>query len=207
MFLLTPHQAWKLDVPSMVGHLEFFTTRRGRLVFATDNIRNSFMSRYSLADAFYDALCDIYHAEKQLLKAVPKLINKASDENLVEALRTHLAETKQHVERAEEAFGETGKNPKAKKCEAMAGLIEEAQEMLKKETAPEVMDAVIIGLAQKVEHYEIATYGTLCSWAKTLGYSKAQELLGENLAQEANADKTLTKVSKNVNRVAETVNQ
>lgn len=157
------------------------------------------MSLDSLASAFYDELCDIYHAEKQLLKALPKMITRASDEKLVEALTTHLEETKRQVERVEAAFGDTGKSPKAKKCEAMAGLIEEAVEMMKEEADPEVMDAVIIGLAQKVEHYEIATYGTLCSWAASLGYRIAKVQLGENLEEEEYADKTLTKVSKRVN--------
>lgn len=163
------------------------------------------MSLDSLADAFYHELCDIYHAEKQLLKALPKMIKKATDEKLVEALTTHLEETKQQVERVEAAFEDTEKSPKAIKCEAMAGLIEEAQEMMEEEANPEVMDAVIIGLAQKVEHYEIATYGTLCSWADSLGYMNAKEQLGENLAEEENADKALTKVSKSVNKAAETV--
>jgi ferritin-like metal-binding protein YciE len=163
------------------------------------------MSLDSLADAFYDELCDVYHAEKQLLKAIPKMAKKASDEKLVEALTTHLEETKQQVERVEAAFEDTGKSAKAKKCEAMAGLIEEAQEMMEEEADPEVMDAVIIALAQKVEHYEIATYGTLCSWAESLGYTNAKEHLGENLAEEEKADKTLKKVSKSVNKAAETV--
>jgi ferritin-like metal-binding protein YciE len=163
------------------------------------------MSLNSLADAFYDELCDIYHAEKQLLKALPKMVQRANNENLVKALTTHLDETKQQVERVEAAFDDTGKAAKAKKCEAMAGLIEEAQEMMDEEADPEVMDAVIIGLSQKVEHYEIATYGTLCSWAASLGYANAKKQLGENLAEEENADKTLTKVSKTVNKAAETV--
>lgn len=163
------------------------------------------MSLDSLADAFYHELCDIYHAEKQLLKALPKMIKKATNEKLVEALTTHLEETKQQVERVEAAFEDTEQSPKAIKCEAMAGLIEEAQEMMEEEANPEVMDAVIIGLAQKVEHYEIATYGTLCSWADSLGYMNAKEQLGENLAEEENADKALTKVSKSVNKAAETV--
>ncbi len=167
--------------------------------------RNTLMSLDSLADAFYAELCDIYHAEKQLLKALPKMIKKATDEKLVNALTTHLEETKQQVERVEAAFEDTEKSPKAKKCEAMAGLIEEAQGMMEEEANPEVMDAVIIGLAQKVEHYEIASYGTLCSWATSLGYTNAAEQLGENLAEELNADKVLTKVSKSVNRAAETV--
>lgn len=161
------------------------------------------MSLDSLADAFYTELCDIYHAEKQLLKALPKMIKKATDEKLVAALSTHLEETKLQVERVEAAFEETQKRPSAKKCAAMAGLIEEAQGMMDEEASPEVMDAVIIGLAQKVEHYEIASYGTLCSWAASLGYTNAKEQLGENLAEEENADKILTKVSKSVNRTAE----
>ena len=163
------------------------------------------MSLDSLADAFYDELCDIYHAETQLLKALPTMIKKATDERLVEAFTTHLEETKQQVKRIEAAFEDTNNSPKAKKCEAMAGLIEEAQEMMEEKADPEVMDAVIIGLAQKVEHYEIATYGTLCSWAAALGYANAKKQLGENLAEEENADKTLTKISKRVNKAAETV--
>jgi ferritin-like metal-binding protein YciE len=164
------------------------------------------MSLDSLADAFYDELCDIYHAEKQLLKALPKMVKKATDESLVKALSAHLEETKQQVTRVEAAFEDTEKPAKAKKCEAMAGLIEEADEMMAEEADPEVMDSVIIGLAQKVEHYEIATYGTLCSWATALGYENAKEQLGENLNEEENADKTLTKVSKGVNKAAQTVN-
>lgn len=163
------------------------------------------MSLDTLADAFYDELCDVYHAEKQLLKALPKMIKKATDEKLVEALTTHLDETKEQVERVEAAFDDTDKPAKAKKCKAMAGLIEEAEGMMGEDADPEVMDAVIIALAQKVEHYEIATYGTLCSWATSLGYTNAKEQLGENLAEEENADKILTKVSKSVNKAAETV--
>lgn len=163
------------------------------------------MSLENLADAFHHELCDIYHAEKQLLKAIPKMIKKATDEKLVEALTKHLKETEQQVKRVEAAFEDTDKSPKAKKCEAMAGLIKEAQEMMEEEATSEVMDAVIIGLAQKVEHYEIATYGTLCTWAASLGYTNAEKQLKENLAEEEHADKALTKVSKNVNKAAETV--
>lgn len=154
------------------------------------------MSMNSLADAFYDELRDIYHAEKQLLKALPKMAKKASNEDLANAFKDHLEETKKHVERAENAFEETGKAARAKKCEAMAGLIEEATQEMKEDADPEVMDAMLIALAQKVEHYEIATYGTLCTWAKKLGYTKAHSLLGENLNDEEQADKKLTKLAK-----------
>jgi len=163
------------------------------------------MSIDSLADAFYDELCDVYHAEKQLLKAIPKMAKKASSKELQKALAAHLKETEKQVKRVEAAFEETGKVAKAKKCEAMAGLIKEASEMMGEEAEPEVMDALIIGLAQKVEHYEIASYGTLCTWAAALGYKNAKKQLGDNLGEEEAADKTLTKVSKAVNRMAEAV--
>ncbi len=162
------------------------------------------MSLDSLADAFYDELCDVYHAEKQLLKALPKMAKKATDETLAEAFAAHLKETERQVERVEQAFKDTGKAAKAKKCEAMAGLIKEAQEMMEEEADPEVMDAVLIGLAQKVEHYEIATYGTLCTWAGALGYRNAKAALGSNLDEEEKADKKLTKISKSVNKAAKT---
>jgi ferritin-like metal-binding protein YciE len=163
------------------------------------------MSRVDLADVFYSQLCDMLHAEKQLVTALPKMINKANDKKLVDALNTHLDETKNQVKRVEAAFADTDKAPKAKKCAAMAGLIEETQEMMEAESDADVLDALIIGLAQKVEHYEIASYGTLCSWAETLGFDEAKEQLGANLAEEENADKLLTKISKKVNKAAKTV--
>ena len=162
------------------------------------------MSLDTLADAFYDELCDVYHAEKQLLKALPKMVKKATDKTLSSAFKAHLEKTKAQVERVEKAFKDTGKAAKAKKCEAMAGLIKEAQEMMEEEADPEVMDAVLIALAQKVEHYEIATYGTLCTWASALGYKDAKSALGSNLDEEEKADKKLTKISKSINRSAKT---
>jgi ferritin-like metal-binding protein YciE len=162
------------------------------------------MSLDSLADAFYDELCDMYHAEKQLLKALPKMAKKASDENLVAAIEAHLVETEGQVGRIEQAFEDIGKPAKAKKCNAMAGLITEAQEMMAESADPEVMDAVIIALAQKAEHYEIATYGTLCTWADLLGYKTAKKALGQNLEEEEAADKKLTKISRTINAAAKT---
>lgn len=160
------------------------------------------MSLESLEDAFYDELCDIYHAEKQLVKALPKMAKKASSEELAAAFEAHLAETEEHVARVEAAFEETGKKPRAKKCEAMEGLIEEAKSMMEEEAEPEVMDAILIGCAQKVEHYEIATYGTLCTWAELLGYKNAKKNLGANHGEEEKCDKTLTKLSKAINLAA-----
>jgi ferritin-like metal-binding protein YciE len=160
------------------------------------------MSLDTLADAFYDELCDIYHAEKQLLKALPKMAKAATDKKLADAFRAHLKETQTQVKRVEDAFKDTGKKPKAKKCEAMAGLIKEAAEMMEEEAEPEVMDAILISCAQKVEHYEIATYGTLCSWAELLGFKNSKKALGANHGEEEAADKKLTTLSATVNKAA-----
>jgi ferritin-like metal-binding protein YciE len=155
-----------------------------------------------LADAFYAELQDIYGAEKQLMKALPKMVKKATNEKLSKAFKDHLAQTIKQVERVESAFAETGKKARAKKCEAMFGLIVEAENMMAEEADPEVMDAILIGLAQKVEHYEIATYGTLCTWADKLGYKKAKRALGQNLNEEEKTDLLLTDLSRSVNTAA-----
>ncbi len=160
------------------------------------------MSLDTLADAFYDELRDVFSAEKQLLKALPKMAEKASCDKLKQAFEDHLAETEQQVERVEQAFAETGKAARAKTCEAMKGLIEEAEEVMKEDAEPSVMDAVLIGCAQKVEHYEIATYGTLCSWARALGYDNALSLLKQNIDEEEAADEKLSMLSESINQDA-----
>lgn len=160
------------------------------------------MSLESLADAFYDELRDILSAERQLTKALPKMVKKASSEKLKKAFESHLAETERHVERVEKAFEETGKACRAKTCEAMKGLLEEGEELMKLDAAPEVKDALLIAAAQKVEHYEIATYGTLCCWAEALGYTKAKKLLAQNIDDEETADKKLTQIAVTVNQAA-----
>lgn len=160
------------------------------------------MSMKTLADAFYDELRDALSAEKQLVKALPKMAKKASCEKLTAALEEHLTETQQQVGRVEQAFEDTGKSAKAKTCEAMKGLITEAEDMLKEDAEPAVKDAVIIACAQKVEHYEIATYGTLCTWAEALGYQKALKLLKQNIDEEEAADKKLTQLSRSINQDA-----
>ncbi len=144
----------------------------------------------------------MYSAEKQLTKAIPAMAKKATCEKLTKAFEDHLEQTKMHVQRVEKAFEDTGKPAKAKKCEAMAGLITEAESMMAVDADPDVMDAVLIALAQKVEHYEIATYGTLCTWADKLGYKLAKQQLGENMDDEEKADKLLTKLSKATNTAA-----
>ena len=156
----------------------------------------------SLSDAFHDELQDIYSAEMQLVKALPKMAKKATCEKLTAAFELHLKQTKMQVERVEKAFEDTGKAAKAKTCEAMKGLIKEAESTMEEEADPEVMDAILIALAQKVEHYEIATYGTLCTWADKLGYTNAKKLLGENMDEEEKTDKALTKLSVSKNQAA-----
>jgi ferritin-like metal-binding protein YciE len=156
----------------------------------------------TLADAFHDELRDVLSAEKQLTKALPKMAKAASSEELKSAFENHLEETRTQVERVEQAFEETGKAARAKTCEAMEGLITEASSMMEEEADPEVMDAILIACAQKVEHYEIATYGTLCTWAKQLGYKKAYKLLKQNMSEEVSADETLSGISESVNAEA-----
>lgn len=156
----------------------------------------------TLADAFHDELRDVLSAEKQLTKALPKMAKAATSEELKAAFENHLEETKTQVERVEQAFEETGKAARAKTCEAMEGLIAEASSMLEEEADPEVMDAILIACAQKVEHYEIATYGTLCTWAKQLGYKNAYKLLKQNMSEEVGADETLSGISESVNAAA-----
>lgn len=148
-----------------------------------------------LGKLFEDELKDIYWAEKALLKAIPKMIKNASSEELTEALENHLAETEEHVKRAEEVFAAIGKEPRGKKCEAMEGLIKEAEEIMDEAEEGVMMDAAIIAAAQKVEHYEIASYGTLRTFAQTLGLDEAAGILESTLEEEKNADMTLTEVA------------
>jgi ferritin-like metal-binding protein YciE len=145
-----------------------------------------------------EELKDIYSAEKQLLKALPKLAKRASSPELKSALEEHVQVTKRQTERLEQVFEELGKSAKAKTCAAMKGLIEEAQEMLSEDAADSVMDAAIIGCAQKVEHYEIASYGTVKTWAERVGQDRAAKLLDQTLQEEGEADKRLTGIAESM---------
>ena len=156
-----------------------------------------------LADLFHDELRDILSAERQLLEALPKMAQKASSDDLRQAFEKHLEQTRVQVTRVEQAFADTGKSARAKTCEARKGLIKEASSMMEEKAAAEVMDAALIACAQKVEHYEIATYGTLCTWAKLLGYSDALELLKQNLNEEEETDEALSALAETVNAEAQ----
>jgi ferritin-like metal-binding protein YciE len=155
-------------------------------------------------ELFEDELKDIFWAEKALTKAIPKMIKNTTTEELTTALEDHLEVTKGHVDRLEKVFKSLGKAARAKKCEAMDGLIKEAEEIMENTPEGVVRDAGIISAAQKVEHYEIATYGTLCAFAKTLGEDESMDLLQQTLDEEKEADETLTEIAESsVNLAAE----
>ena len=142
-----------------------------------------------------EELRDVYSAEQQLLKALPRMAKAAQSERLKEVFERHLEETEQQVERLERAFEVLGETPKAKKCKAMEGLIEEGKEMMEQHKESAMADAALIAAAQKIEHYEIATYGTICTWCDLLGLDEAGDLLKETLDEEKTADETLTEVA------------
>ncbi len=158
-------------------------------------IQNGTMQRSALMKLFEDELKDIYWAEKALTKALPKMLKNASAPELVEAIENHLAETEKQVQMVENVFELIDKKPVAKKCEAMAGLLKEGEEIMKDTEKGPQRDAGIISAAQKVEHYEIASYGTLRTFANTLGLDEAAAILDEILQQEKNADASLTEIA------------
>jgi ferritin-like metal-binding protein YciE len=149
----------------------------------------------ALMKLFEDELKDIYWAEKALAKALPKMSKNATATELSDAIENHLAETEDHIVKVEQVFEVIGKKAQAKKCEAMDGLLKEAQEIMKDTDEGAMRDAGIISAAQKVEHYEIASYGTLRTFAQTLGLDDAVALLEEILDQEKAADEKLTEIA------------
>jgi len=151
-----------------------------------------------LNELFMDQLADIYDAEKQLVKALPKMADAVSSSELSSGFREHLDQTEGHVQRLEEIFEMLGKPAKGKKCEAMEGLIAEAKEMME-QAEPNVQDAALIAAAQKVEHYEIASYGCLRTWADLLEMDQASTLLQETLDEEKETDEKLTDLAGRIN--------
>ncbi|SKC65074.1 YciE/YciF ferroxidase family protein [Ohtaekwangia koreensis] len=145
-----------------------------------------------LGRLFEDELRDIYWAEKALAKALPKLASNASSGNLSEAIQKHLEETEEHIVRCEQIFKVIGKEPRGKKCEAMEGLIKEAESIIEDTEEGVMRDAGIISAAQKVEHYEIASYGTLRTFAETIGLEEAASILETTLNEEKKTDALLT---------------
>ena len=150
-----------------------------------------------LRELFVDSLKDIYWAEKALTKALPKMAKNASSENLISTINDHLTVTEEQVARLEQVFELIGEKASAKKCEAMEGLIKEGESIMEETQQGPVRDAGIISASQKIEHYEIATYGTLAAFAHTLGEDEALDLLQQTLDEEKEADTLLTEVAYN----------
>jgi ferritin-like metal-binding protein YciE len=159
---------------------------------AATNQPEKFMAAKTLNDLFVHALSDVYSAEKQLTKALPKLARAATNPELAAAFKTHLEETQGQIERIDQVVENTDIKLKRVKCVAMEGLVEEGQEQIEEIEQGPILDAALIAAAQKVEHYEIATYGTLAALAKKLGYTDAMNLLLETLKEEKATDEKLT---------------
>jgi ferritin-like metal-binding protein YciE len=160
------------------------------------------MKTKNFNDLFLHELKDLYSAEKQLTKALPKMAKAASNNSLKQAFKHHLQETEGHVQRLEQIFEQLDANPRGSKCKAMEGLIEEGKETMEEEMEDDVMDAALICAAQRVEHYEIAAYGCARTFAERLGNDEAVKLLQQTLEEEAAADKKLTEISSSVNEAA-----
>ena len=153
------------------------------------------MEMESLQELLVEEMRDLYSAENQLTKALPKMAKKASNPQLKKAFETHLRETEGHAQRLAKIFEKLGKKPTGKKCAAMEGLIEEGKEMMGEDMDDDVMDAALISVAQKVEHYEIASYGTVRTYAQLLGNKEAARLLQQTLDEEGKTDKLLSQLA------------
>ena len=157
-----------------------------------------------LRELFHDTLKDIYFAEKKILSALPKMAKAAQAEELRAAFQKHEAETEGHVERLEKVFEELGEAPRGKTCDAIMGIIEEGQEVMKEYKGMPALDAGLLAAAQAVEHYEMSRYGSLKTWASELGFSQAVNLLDATLNEEKKTDAMLTKIAESsVNQHAE----
>jgi ferritin-like metal-binding protein YciE len=150
------------------------------------------MALDSMEQLFLDELKDVYNAEKQLVRALPRMAKAANDPKLSQAFTKHLRETEGHVQRLERIFKALGQTPRGKKCKGMEGLIEEGKEILEEDGLPEVIDSALISAAQRVEHYEIAAYGCLRTYAQLLDMGDADRLLQQTLAEEEATDEALS---------------
>jgi ferritin-like metal-binding protein YciE len=162
------------------------------------------MSMNNMQDLYLHELKDIHNAEKQILQALPKMAKAASHQELRQAFEEHQRVTEEQVRRLETIFDDLGQKPSGKKCKGMEGLIEEGEEILSEDADPDVRDAALIAAAQRVEHYEIAAYGTARTYARHLGFDKHAELLQQTLDEEGQTDERLTKLAESrINRDAE----
>jgi ferritin-like metal-binding protein YciE len=157
------------------------------------------MKASSLERLYVDELKDLYNAENQLVGALPKMAKAATSADLRAGFGQHLEETREHVKRLEQIFKDLGESPKGKKCKGMEGLIKEGAEMIQEGPAPEGLDAGLISAAQRIEHYEIASYGCVSTYAKLLGEDQAVSLLRQTLQEEKETDEKLTQLAGSIN--------
>jgi ferritin-like metal-binding protein YciE len=157
----------------------------------------------SLRDLYIEQLRDLYDAENQLIKALPKMADEATSEDLRSGLEEHLEVTRQQASRLEQIFNQLGEKPKGEKCKGMEGLIKEGSDVLSEDMDEDVKDAAIIAAAQRVEHYEIAGYGTVRTYANLLGEEEAVKLLEQSLEEEKEADQTLNDIAEHINMEAQ----
>ncbi|HWB84284.1 MAG TPA: ferritin-like domain-containing protein [Bryobacteraceae bacterium] len=157
------------------------------------------MKLQSLHDLYINELYDLYNAEKQILKALPKMIDSASHSELRSGLSEHMEQTREHVRRLERIFQMHNVEIKDEKCEGIQGILEEGKDIIKHDENKNVLDAAIIAAAQKVEHYEMASYGSVRTWARQMGHQQAADLLQQTLNEEGEADKKLTTVAESLN--------
>jgi ferritin-like metal-binding protein YciE len=177
------------------GTFPFCDRHKGCRVYSKGTIARK---ERTLKELYVNELRDLYNAENQLVKALPKMAKAASSDELKEAFEKHLEQTKGHVERLEEVFKQLGEKTKGKICQAMKGLIEEGSEVLKADGEDSVIDAAIIVAAQKVEHYEIAGYGSVRTFAQLLGQDQSAELLQQTLDEESEANELLNKLAEDI---------
>lgn len=161
------------------------------------------MAMKSLSDVYEEQLKDIYSAEKQITAALPKMVDAASNADLKKAFKAHLKQTKGQMKRIDKIFKARGMRPGRKKCKGMKGLVEEGEDAIKAAKKSAARDAALIGAAQKVEHYEIATYGTLQRYAELLGETEQAQLLQTSLEEESQTDELLTQLAQTVNKKAQ----
>jgi ferritin-like metal-binding protein YciE len=157
------------------------------------------MEQEALKELYIDELKDIYNAENQLVKALPKMAKAATSEDLSSGFEAHLEQTRGHIQRLEQIFKALDEKPTGKKCKGMEGLIAEGQEMMGEDFDDDVMDAALISAAQRVEHYEIAAYGTVRTYAELLGEDEAVQLLEQTLEEEKETDQKLTDLASEIN--------
>jgi ferritin-like metal-binding protein YciE len=177
------------------GNRSTTTRRRTAQRPGMDNQSEEQGEESGLYELFLEELSDIYNAEQQLTKALPKMAKAAQADELRMAFEDHLGQTEEQISRLDQVFQSLGETMKRKTCKGMQGLIEEGTEVIQEHKGSTEIDAALIAAAQKVEHYEIATYGTLCTWAEQMGCDEALELLKENIDEEETADERLTELA------------